>query len=100
MSDVSSFGVSVKLEALPKEEGGFFGGIFNKLTGKKATETAPDAEKWTKETSLYPRKSAYPAKSKTLAFNFDKDILCKLEYDDDTALPAGTNRWRCGDYST
>ena len=45
----------------------------------------------TKQASLYPRKSPVPSKAKTVAFNYDKDILCKIEYDDDVPLPTGTH---------
>lgn len=85
-SDISTFGVSVQLDTLPREptKGGFFG-----LLGSKKKDA--DADSWHKETVLYPAKSQIPSKQKTLAFNYDSDILCKLEYTDEVALPEGTN---------
>ena len=59
------------------------------VSGKK--DESKEGEAWTKETSLFPRKSAVPAKSKTLAFNYDKDILCRLEMDDSVALSEGSS---------
>lgn len=97
MTDVSSFGVAVRLETLPdagdKKSGGLFGGMFGSKTDSKHNN-APDAEKWSKFTSLYPKKSAVPSKMKTVAFNYDKDILCRLEYESSDAsdvLPTGTS---------
>ena len=86
VSDISTFGVSVQLDSLPKEptKGGFFG-----LLGSKKKEV--DADTWHKETVLYPAKSQIPSKQKTLAFNYDSDILCKLEYTDEVTLPEGTS---------
>jgi hypoxia up-regulated 1 len=91
MSDTSSFGVSVNLETLPKEAG-FFSSVFSKLTGGEKNKEGSDEEAWKKHISLYPIKSPVPAKSKTLAFNYDKDILCRIEYDDDISLPEGTSK--------
>jgi len=84
ITDISTFGVSVQLDPLPKEavKGGFFG------LGSKKKDTGDDS--WHKETVLYPAMSQIPSKHKTLAFNYDSDILCKLEYTDDAQLPEGT----------
>ena len=107
MADVNYFGVSLKLETLPSKPG-FFSSLFG--SGKKDE----GEEAWydictpknfyknvllqlffclsrTKQASLYPRLSPVPAKTKTVAFTYDKDILCKIEYDDDIPLPAGTH---------
>lgn len=37
---------------------------------------------WSKQTNLYPIKSVLSGKSKTLAFQYDQDILCRVEMDD------------------
>jgi hypoxia up-regulated 1 len=93
VQDMSSFGVSVRLETLPEGEekkGGLFGGL---LGGKKGDKKGDkDEEEWVKHTTVFPAKSAVPSKPKTVAFNYDKDILCKIEYDDESSplLPAGT----------
>lgn len=84
MTDVNYFGVSLKLETLPSKPG-FFSSLFG--SGKKVEEE----EAWTKQASLYPRMSPVPAKTKVVAFTYDKDILCRVEYDDDVPLPAGTH---------
>ena len=86
IQDISSFGVSLKLETLASKPGGFFGGLF----GGGADKKSEDAPEWSKQTPLYPRLSSIPSKTKTVAFNYDKDILCKIEYDDDQPLPEGT----------
>lgn len=43
-------------------------------------DSAEAPSKWSKYTSLYPAQSPLPAKSKTVAFHFDRDIVCQLEY--------------------
>merc|ERR1711871_1719933 len=75
-SDISTFGVRVKLENLPKDQskGGCVFGLFN---GKKDDTSSV----WEKETSVFPIKSPIPSKTKTLAFNHDNDILCRIEYE-------------------
>merc|ERR1711916_358892 len=62
--------------------------------GGGADKKSEDAPEWSKQTPLYPRLSSVPSKVKTVAFNYDKDILCKIEYDEDadTPLPIGTDR--------
>merc|ERR1711871_660008 len=89
VQDISTFGVSLKLETLPSKPG-FFGSLFGSSDKKKESS----GEEWTKMTPLYPRKSNVPSKVKTVAFNYDKDILCRIEYDQDadTPLPIGTDR--------
>ena len=85
VADISSLGVSVKLETLPsdaKAGGGFFG------LGRKKEEKGEG--EWHKETALFPKKSPVPSKTKAVSFQHDSDILCRLEYDDD-ALPPGTD---------
>merc|ERR1712146_858108 len=57
-----------------------------------ADKKSEDAPEWSKQTPLYPRLSSIPSKTKTVAFNYDKDILCKIEYDDDQPLPKGTSK--------
>lgn len=78
--DQSSFGVSVRLDTLPTTPSAG-GGFFDDGNGP-----------WHKETTIYPRKSPFPAKSKVVAFPYDQDILCKLEYDDSEPLPEGTSK--------
>lgn len=93
-SDVSSFGVSVRLNTKQPEpaSGGLFGGLF----GSGKSEAAKEGEQesvWTKFTSLYPAGSQMPSKSKTVAFTYDQDIDCRIEYDagQEGVLPAGTD---------
>ena len=75
-SDMSTFGVRVKLENLPKDQSK--GGIFGLFNGKKDDDTKSD---WEKQTSVFSVKSPVPSKTKTLAFNHDSDILCRIEYE-------------------
>jgi hypoxia up-regulated 1 len=89
MTDISAFSVSLKLETLPSKPG-FFSSLFGSGSSKKEAASDGD-EEWTKHTSLYPRLSQVPSKAKTVAFNYDQDILCKIVYDDDVPLPAGTS---------
>ena len=74
MSDILTFGVSVNLDTLPKSpgKGGLFG-LFSKDDKKPTTD-----EIWSKKTLLYPSKYPLPGKTKTLAFQYDQDILCKV----------------------
>ena len=53
-------------------------------------ESAGQTE-WNKKTKLYPVKSSLNSKLKTVAFQYDKDILCQVEYED-ANLPAGTDK--------
>jgi hypothetical protein len=84
--------VSVRLENLPAD-GSASGGLFGSLLGggKKAAAAAPGDE-WEKHTDLFPAKSPVPSKTKTVAFQHDSDILCKLEYNDEIALPEGASK--------
>ena len=97
VSDVSSFGVSVQMENLGsgvKKSGGFFGGLFKGKEDKKDASKEGEGEVWVKKTSLYGAKSSVPAKPKTVAFQHDQDILCRIEYDSTKAgndLPEGTS---------
>jgi len=102
MADQLSFGVSVKLENLPQEVG-MFGGLMNMFSSSVSSKSEEGDEKnevWSKQTLLYPHKSIVPSpKAKTLAFNHDEDILCRLEYaaeetetDGSGSLPSGTSR--------
>ena len=98
VQDMSSFGVSVRLETLAEAEGaekkgGLFGGLLGGKKGdKKGDKKGEEDEEWVKQTTVFPAKSAVPSKPKTVAFNYDKDILCKIEYDDESSplLPPGT----------
>ncbi|KAJ1431810.1 hypothetical protein B484DRAFT_478840 [Ochromonadaceae sp. CCMP2298] len=89
-SDISSFGINVRLDTLETEaKAGLFGGIFGGAAA--AAETA-----WTKFTSLYPAKSTLSSKTKTVAFQYGQDISCKIQYDTEAAeggipLPQGTS---------
>ena len=110
MTDTSLFGVAVRLENLPtpnpsEATGGILskiGGLFGSGNDKPKEESADasanasadnDANKWEKSANLFPRKSVVPSKIKTVAFQHDQDILCKIEYDAATEpiLPEGTN---------
>jgi hypoxia up-regulated 1 len=86
-TDISSFAVNVQLETLPAP--GSSGGIFGGLFGNK--QETKHKDEWKKETTLYAKRSPVPSKSKTLAFNYDNDILCRVEYAADEELPAGTS---------
>lgn len=97
VNDVSSFGVSVQMENLGtgiKKSGGFFGGLFKGKEDKKDATKDAEGEVWHKKTALYGAKSSVPAKPKTVAFQHDQDILCRVEYDSTKAgndLPEGTS---------
>jgi hypothetical protein len=94
VTDTSKFGVSVKFETLPtSESGGLFSTMKWLLGEKKKEESADGEEAWSKHTALFPAKSQVPSKTKTVAFHYDKDIMCRLEYDVDEAnpLPEGTH---------
>merc|ERR1711871_1289740 len=75
-SDISSFGVRVKLESLNKDEAKGRG-VFGLFNGKKDDSK----DYWEKQTSVFSVKSPVPSKTKTLAFNHDNDILCRIEYE-------------------
>lgn len=65
------------------------------LSSEAASAAAAAGEVWSKNTSLYPIKSPMNGKLKTVAFQYDKDILCQIEYDDSSErspLPAGTDK--------
>jgi len=93
----SSFGVSVQLESLPAAEkksgglGGFFGLGGKKKEANKEGEAGEAA--WVKQTSLFSAKTSIPSRPKTVAFNHDQDILCRIEYDNTSSLsiPSGTD---------
>lgn len=74
MTDLSVFGVSLRLDAL---------------------HTTEEAQVWHKHTSLYSAKSPLPSKMKTVAFHHSEDIRCAVEYDSipegTLGLPEGTN---------
>merc|ERR1711871_1278808 len=80
-SDISSFGVRVKLESLNKDEAKGRG-VFGLFNGKKDDSK----DYWEKQTSVFPAKSPIPSKTKTLAFNHDNDILCRIEYENEDNL--------------
>ena len=61
----------------------------------KDDKKSEGGEEWSKQTAIYPRLSAVPSKAKTVAFNYDKDILCKIEYDEDSKLPEGMSCFNC-----
>lgn len=96
-NDVSNFGVSVRLNTIHSDaaaSGGLFGGLFgSSKPATPAVEGSTTEEVWSKFTSLYPTGSAVPSKTKTVAFTYDKDINCRVEYDEAqlNALPAGTD---------
>jgi len=73
MNDISTFGVAVRMESQELE----------------------NENKWHKYTNLFQSKSAMPSKQKTVAFHYDQDILCKVEYDDISfanSVPEGTDK--------
>lgn len=92
MNDISAFGINIKLDTLPTTTTASSGGFFGFLQGKKNKElkggegTAKDGDKeeaevgegWSKSTLLYPYKSLL-GKQKTVALNYDKDIVCRIE---------------------
>ena len=91
LTDLTPFGVSIRLNTLPSDElsnTGFFG-LFK---GKHESINENDKEVWQKETSLYDAFSTVPSKAKVVAFPYDKDILCRLEYSNDQQLPIGTEK--------
>eukprot|EP01035_Chromulina_nebulosa_P030583 gene30583-40644_t len=99
ISDVSSFDITVRMTTLPStpsSSGGGLGGFFGNLLGKKkqseaSTDESAGQTEWNKKTKLYPVKSSLNSKLKTVAFQYDKDILCQVEYED-ANLPAGTDK--------
>lgn len=118
LSDVSSFGVQVQMESIAgskrgKNGGvgggkGLFGGLFGGGKKKESAasggsdedqQTEDSGGEWKKQTGLYMSKAAVPAKPKTVAFQHDQDIVCRIEYDASTApgdlrgdaLPLGTS---------
>lgn len=96
-SDLSSFGVAVRLSTLDTDAdttsgGGFFSSFLNRKKATKPAASESGETAWNKYTTLYPFKSLVPSKVKTVAFQYDKDILCSIEYDDVVALPEGTDK--------
>lgn len=95
MSDIASFGVSVSLESLPSssEPQGVLDTVMSNLFGSSPEKTAEsgEEEKWNKHVSIYPAGSAVPSKVKTVAFQHDTDLICRVQYDSPNELPPGTN---------
>lgn len=69
MSEIASYGVAISLADLDVES------------------IVEGEEPLNKHAVLYPVKTTIPSKSKTVAFNYQKDILCKIEYQSE-GLPA------------
>eukprot|EP00595_Chromulina_sp_UTEXLB2642_P002829 CAMPEP_0196761474 /NCGR_PEP_ID=MMETSP1095-20130614/726_1 /TAXON_ID=96789 ORGANISM="Chromulina nebulosa, Strain UTEXLB2642" /NCGR_SAMPLE_ID=MMETSP1095 /ASSEMBLY_ACC=CAM_ASM_000446 /LENGTH=901 /DNA_ID=CAMNT_0042111073 /DNA_START=170 /DNA_END=2875 /DNA_ORIENTATION=- len=93
LTESLSFNIAVKLENLPDENQsskGLFGNLFGSSKPKE-NEIVDSDEVWSKQTIVYPVKSAIPGKTKTVAFPHNKDIACRLEYDESSDLPTGTN---------
>ena len=91
LTDLTPFGVSIRLNTLPSD--GLSGtGFFGLFKGKSESVNENDKEVWQKETSLYEAFSTVPSKAKVVAFPYDKDILCRLEYSNDQQLPIGTDK--------
>lgn len=95
-ADIMNFGVAVRLTSLDEESGaaGVLGGLFGGSIGSKSKKKPDgDAEAWSKYAQLYPVKSLIPGKTKTVAFQYDQDIVCRLEYDNSSVLlPPGTGQ--------
>lgn len=53
----------------------------NSQEAKQGEEVASEEYVWFKSTPLFPSLTPIPSKHKTLAFHYNKDILCKLFYD-------------------
>eukprot|EP00599_Poterioochromonas_sp_BG-1_P004886 CAMPEP_0173141230 /NCGR_PEP_ID=MMETSP1105-20130129/5369_1 /TAXON_ID=2985 /ORGANISM="Ochromonas sp., Strain BG-1" /LENGTH=913 /DNA_ID=CAMNT_0014054391 /DNA_START=66 /DNA_END=2807 /DNA_ORIENTATION=+ len=96
ITDISPFDIGVRVQTLPRaaeeKSGGLLSSFFKSSEEKKPETTAEEEEKWEKHTVLFPAKSTFPSKNKLIAFNYDQDILCKIEYEDQPLLPAGTDR--------
>jgi len=96
-TDISSFGINVRLESLPSSKpssGG--GGLFGLFAKKESSATAGEeaAAAWGKFTALYPAGSYLPSKMKTVAFQYHDDVSCSIEYSPDDAehpIPDGTS---------
>lgn len=97
VSDISNFGVQVQMENLgstSKKSGGFLSGLFGKSKEEKKVGDEAEGEPWIKKTGLYKVKASVPARPKTVAFQHDQDILCRIEYDStagSNSLPEGTS---------
>jgi hypoxia up-regulated 1 len=101
MTDITAFDIGVRVQTLPKNEaeggGGLFSGLFGSSDKKEAAaaDTDNDKKDWEKHTVLFPAKTLFPTKNKLIAFPYDKDIHCKIEYHDGSlgpSLPAGTDK--------
>jgi len=90
LTDLTPFGVSIRLNTLPSD-GVANNGFFGLFKGKIESVNENDKDVWQKETSLYEAFSSVPSKAKVVAFPYDKDILCRLEYSNDQQLPIGTD---------
>ena len=95
-SDISVFGVSIRLETLPTETDKHVNhGLFGLFRGKKREKDVQNAESddtaWTKNAEIFPSKYTLSSKIKTVTFPYDKDILCSVEYTDRNSLPEGTD---------
>jgi hypoxia up-regulated 1 len=101
VSDMSMFGITVELQGIPPtaaENGSGLSSWLKPLSWLKAKEnekTGSDGtadsesedEIWSKHTSLFPPRTAIPAKIKTVAFQHTEDVLCRLTYDDTDEIP-------------
>jgi hypoxia up-regulated 1 len=65
-SDYNNFGISIKLESLSDDS-------------------------WNKSAEIFPAKSLFSSKIKTVTFPYDKDVICNIFYTDVNILPQGTS---------
>lgn len=97
MADISSFDIGVRVQTLKKDDvatGGFLSGLFGSKDGAKAAanEGEAAATAWEKHTLLFPAKTSFPTKNKLIAFPYDQDVVCKIEYEQGSRpLPQGTH---------
>jgi hypoxia up-regulated 1 len=56
-----------------------------------STSTSSAHHPWHKHTVLFHAKSTFPTKNKLIAFNYDKDLLCRIQYEHKDQLPEGSH---------
>ena len=79
MTDISSWPIDMSLETLNMD-------IDTDIDVEAVEETKMETEVWRKETGLYGAKSQYSSKTKIVAVQHDKDIVCSLSYPDATPI--------------
>merc|ERR1712038_1899540 len=84
MTDINPFPVAISLENMKVDEKK---GLFGIGNGKE--EEGDDEEEWSKHATIFKSNGKVGVK-KTIAFTHDRDVVCAIDYEENSALPEGT----------